>query len=166
MNRFSSVLLVGAGVLFLSPAANAQTSRQGPYYRTDPNRGGYYDGRYPQSDRSGFGRSQNSLVGRVIADLNTAAGNARLDGHEWKHFNEAAQKLREFADRLYQGKFDSGKLDKAIQNLEHLADADRVHPRDRNMLARDIEDLRQLRSTRGRYSNNGYRDYRDDPNWR
>jgi len=160
MNRFSSVLLISAGVLFLSLAANAQTSRQDPYYRNDTNRDGYYDGRYSQSDRTGFGKNQNSVIGRVIADINMAAGNAHLDQHEWKHFNEAAQKLREFGDRLYQGKFDRGKLDKAIQNLEHLADADRVRPRDRNMLARDIEDLRQLRSTRGQYSNYGYRDYR------
>jgi hypothetical protein len=111
----------------------------------------------------------------VLADLNMAASNARLDGHERKHFDEAARQLEQFEDRWAQGKFDSGKLHEAIEELEHLAKADRVSGRDREILARDSYDLRQFRSTRGRYSDYGYGDYRDDrynqnrrydPNWR
>src|SRR5882672_4705038 len=156
MSRFSSVVLLGSGVLILSLAANAQTWGQGPYYpqrddpyyRNDPN-SGYNDDRYSRqrsyypyqnrygNDRYGYGRNQDSLIGRVLADLNMAASNARLDGHERKHFDEAAGKLQEFEGRWVQGKFDTGRLDKAIQNLEHLADADRVRGRDRDMLARD-----------------------------
>lgn len=183
MTRFLNAILFSSGVLVLTMAANAQTRGQGPYYpqgddpyyRNDPNRGYYPNqGRYGY-DRYGYGRNEGSLIGRVLADLNMAASNARLDGHERKHFDEAAQKLQEFEDRWAQGKFDTGKLDKAIQNLEHLADADRVSGRDRDMLARDMQDLRQFRSTRGRYSNSGYGSYRDDrynqdrrydPNWR
>ena len=47
--------------------------------------------------------------------------------------------------------FDTGKLDKAIHNLEHLAEADRVRGRDREMLSRDLYDLRQFRASRGRW---------------
>jgi hypothetical protein len=189
MNRLSSVLLFGSGLLVVSLAANAQGAypqRDDPYYPNEGNRGYNGDDRFRQrgyypdqnrygNDRYGDGRNQNSLIGRVLADLNRAASNARLDGHERKHFEEAADKLQEFEGRWAQGKFDSGKLDKAIQNLQHLADADRVRGRDRDMLARDVADLRQFRSTRGRYLNNGYGDYRDDrynqnrrydPNWR
>jgi hypothetical protein len=180
MKRFSSVLLFSSGVLVLGLAANAQTRSQGPYYpqrddpyyRNDPNRGYYPDQSRYGYDRHGYGR-ENSLMERVLADLNVAASNARLDGHERKHFDEVAQKLQEFEERWAQGKFDTGKLDKAIQNLEHLADADRVRGRDRDMLARDLYDLRQFRSSRGRYPDYGYGDYRDgrynqryDPNWR
>ena len=182
MNRFSTILF-SSGVLVFSVAAGAQTrgqspyysQRDDPYYRNDPNRGYYPDqGRYG-NDRYGYGRNGDSLIGRVLADLNMAASNARVDGHERRHFDEAAQKLQEFEGRWAQGKFDTGKLDKAIQNLEHLADADQVRGRDRDMLARDMQDLRQFRSTRGRYSNYGYGGYRDDrynrgpgydPNWR
>jgi hypothetical protein len=183
MNRLSSVLLFGSGVLVFSMAAIAQTRGQGPYYpqrddpyyRNDPNRGYYPDQSRYGNDRYGSGRNENSLIGRVLADLNMAASNARLDGHERKHFDEAARQLEQFEDRWAQGKFDSGKLHEAIEELEHLAKADRVSGRDREILARDSYDLRQFRSTRGRYSDYGYGDYRDDrynqnrrydPNWR
>ena len=186
MNRFSGVLLFGSGLLVLSLAANAQgpyPPRDDPYDRHYPNRGsddrysrerGYYpdQNRYG-NDRYGYGSNQNSLIGRVLADVNMAASNARLDGHERKHFDDAVRKLQEFEGRWAQGRFDSGKLDKAIESLEHLANADRVRGRDRDRLGRDMEDLRQFRATRGRNSN--YGDYRDDrynqnrrydPNWR
>ncbi len=172
MKRISRVLLFGSGILTLSLAAQAQSrdpyysQRDGPY-QNGPNRGDYNDGRYSQQrsypDQGRYGNvyGQGSLVGRVLSDLDRAARNAYLDGHERKHFDEAARKLQEFEERWAQGRFDNGKLDKAIENLNHLADADRVSGRDREMLARDIQDLRQFRSTGGRYSN-GYGDYRDD----
>jgi hypothetical protein len=182
MNRFSSALLFGSGLLVFSVVANAQTRGQGPYYpqrddpyyRNDANRGYPDQSRYG-NDRYSYGKNGDSLIGRVLADLNMAASNARLDGHERKHFEEAARQLEQFEDRRAQGKFDNGKLHEAIEELEHLAKADRVSGRDRQILARDADDLRQFRSTRGRYSDYGYGDYRDDrydqnrrydPNWR
>jgi hypothetical protein len=162
MKRLSSLFLFGCGVLALDLAANAQTWR-GPYDtpRSDP----YYrspDDRYVQPRSYGYRGNAQFLIGRVMADLNRAAERARLDGHERKHFDEVAGNLQEFEERWSRGKFDTGKLDKAIHNLEHLADADRVRGRDRDMLARDLEDLREFRARRGRYdeSPNYY------PNWR
>ena len=186
MIRFSGVLLLGSWLLLLCLAASAQgpyAPREDPYYRNSPNRG--YDdrdsrqGRYYPDDnrygtgRYGSGRNPESLIGRVLEDVNIAASNARLDRHENKHFEEVVRKLQEFEGRWAQGRFDSGKLDKAIESLEHLANADRVSGRDRDMLGRDMEDLRQFRASRGRYSNHG--DFRDDrynqnrrydPRWR
>jgi hypothetical protein len=185
MRRSLNALLFGSGFLLLSMAAYAQSSY--PYYRNYPddrnysNRGGYDDRYYQDQNRYGNDRYnygggyQDALIGRVLADLDRAAYGARLDGHERKHFDEAAQKLQEFQGRLAQGRFDNSKLDKAIENLAHLADADRVRGRDRDMLARDLQDLRQYRSSRGRYSNYGDGYYRQDrydqnrrydPNWR
>ena len=101
-----------------------------------------------------------------MSDINRAASNARrLDGHERKHFDEAARKLQDFQYRLDQGRFDTGKLDKAIENLQHLANADRVRGRDLDILAQDLSALRQFRSSRGGYSD-GYGDYRNDPYYR
>ena len=145
MNR-----LLCSGILVLGlTAAATQTWAQGPYYGNN---------RYGNN----YGRNDRSLVGRVLADLNRAAAGAYLDGHERKHLDEAAGNLQEFQARWARGKFDSGKLDRAIRNLEHLVEADRVRGRDRDMLARDVQDLRQFRATRGRYNQNpGY-----NPNWR
>ena len=187
MNLFSRVLCFGSVVVF-SMAARGQG--QGPYYpqrdyQNYPNQRSYDDNGYSRekgddprqygNDRSGYGRNQGSLIGRIRSDLNRAASNGRLDGHERKHFDEAARKLQDFEGRWAQGRFDTGKLDGAIENLNHLANADRVNRRDRQMLARDVEELRQFRAGRGRFSNDGYEGYRDDrynqnprndPNWR
>ena len=167
MKRLSSMFLFGYGVLALGLAANAETwwqdpnytPRQDAYYR---NRDSYTDDRYSQQRAYGYRRNQQFLIDRVMTDLNRAAESARLDGHERKHFDEVAGNLQEFAARWARGKFDTGKLDKAIHNLEHLAEADRVRGRDRDMLARDLADLRQFRASRGRY----YENPNYYPNWR
>jgi len=166
MKRLSSTFLFGCGVLALGLASNAQTW-QDPYYtpRNDPyyrNRDGYADDRYSQQRAYGYGRNGQFLIDRVMADLNRAAERARLDGHETKHFDEVAGNLQEFEARWARLKFDTDKLDKAIHNLEHLADADRIRGRDRDMLARDLEDLREFRASRGRY----YENPNYYPNWR
>jgi hypothetical protein len=166
MNHLSRVLLSGSGVLVFCLAASAQTWGQDRYYppRNDPyyrnNRDGYGQDRYSQ--QRAYGRNYESLIGRVLTDLDRAAASAYLDEHERKHFEEVAGKLQEFEARWARGRFDTGKLDKAIENLEHLAEADRVRGRDRDMLARDVQDLRRFRATRGRYDQ--YPDYY--PNWR
>ena len=166
MKRRFSAFVFGSGVLVLGLAANAQTS-QDPYYapRNDPyyrNRDGYPDDRYSQQRAYGYGRNGRFLMDRVMADLNRAAERAGLDGHERKHFDEVAGNLQEFEARRARGKFDTGKLDKAIHNLEHLADAERVRGRDRDVLTRDLEDLRAFRASRGRY----YENPNYYPNWR
>lgn len=156
MKRLSNVVLLGSGVLILAMTANAQTWRQDSY--DSPRNHAYYgDGRdgYGQYgySRQGYDARQNPefLIGRVLSDLNRAAASAYLDGHERRHFDEVANKLQEFETRWAQGRFDTGKLDKAIENLEHLAGADRVRGRDRAMFARDLRDLREFRATRGGY---------------
>ena len=161
MRRLSNVL-IGFGVLLFTLSAGAQTwgrdqygqPRNDPYYRdSDP----YY------RDRGyGYGQNENYLIDRVMSDLNQAASRAYLDSHERKHFDEVAGNLQDFQSRWSRGKFDTGKLDKAIHNLEHLAQADRVRDRDRQMLTRDLYDLRQFRDTRGGY----YRSPGYYPNWR
>lgn len=155
MRCLSGGVFSACGVLVLGLTAVTQTWAQAPYYsqRDDPyyrGRGGYDGDPYSQQ-RSGYGRNQGNLIGRVMSDLNRAAERARLDRHEVRHFDEVASSLREFDERWARGRFDTGKLDKAIHNLEHLADADRVHGRDRDLLARDLQDLREFRASRGRY---------------
>jgi hypothetical protein len=155
MNRISNVILSGFGVLALCTAATAQNRGRYPY---DPPRGGYgYGDAYNRSGPDAYSRNQPSVVGRVMVDLDRAARSARLDDHELNHFREVSKNLREFEDRLARGKFDNGKLDKAIGNLSHLADSDRIRGRERDMLRRDLDDLRRFRATRGSYDQNrGY----------
>ena len=160
MSRLFGVPL-SCGVLFLTVSAGARTwdrdqygqPRYDPYYRNDDP----YNGQ-----RYGYGQNQNYLIGRVVSDLNQAASRAYLDNHERKHFDEVAVNLQDFQSRWSRGHFDTGKLDKAIRNLEHLAQAERVRGRDREILTRDLYDLRQFRAARGGYYQRpGYY-----PNWR
>lgn len=90
-----------------------------------------------------------TIVDRTLQDLRRAASNARLDGHERKHFHGAMKELEEFQDRWRRGRFETKHLDKAIDNLRHLANADRLHPRDRAILANDMGALRNFRASGG-----------------
>jgi hypothetical protein len=136
MTRLSGAL-AGIAVLFFTLSAGAQSRGREPYGQPR---------NYPNS------RNRYSLIDRVMSDLNRAASSGYLDGHERKHFDRAADSLRDFQSRWSRGKFDKGKLDKAIENLDHLARADRVRGRDRDALTRDLYDLRQFRATRGGYN--------------
>ncbi len=153
-NLFLGLSLVSAGLV-----SNAQA--QGRYYGYNNNDGyGRYSNDRYSNDRYAYGRSGNSLIGQILSDLDRAGNNARLDHHESKHFEEAFRKLQEFDERMARGRFDRGKLDKAIENLEHLSDADRVRGRDRDILRRDLYALRQYRSE-GRHFDDS-RTYRND----
>jgi hypothetical protein len=121
---------------------------------------GYGDDRYRDRDygyeNGGYGRSmRNNVVGRVITDLDRSRSYRRVSDHDRKHYEKAREELQRFQSNWENGKFDTGRLDKAIDNLKDLAQSDRVDPRERQMFARDIEDLRAFRSNRG-YSD-GYR---------
>ena len=172
MRRLSRTAFLSAAVVFAG-LASAQTFRGGSYFhdpqRDDPyyrNGGGYNNDDYDdddyyrsrdRNDRYGYGRYNGSLIRQVMSDVDRAASRAYLDGHEAKHFNEAIQRLQEFQSRWGRGNFDTGRLDKAIDNIKHLVNADRVHPRDRDILSQDLSALREFRSGRGQYG--GYGDY-------
>lgn len=151
--------MLGSGALWFALSASAQTwgrdqngpPRYDPYYRNSP---------YDRGRGYGYGQFRGDLIGRVMSDLDRAGSRAYLDGHERHHFDEVARSLEDFRARSARGKFDTGKLDKAIHNLEHLAQADRVRGDDREMLMRDVYELRQFRATRGGYGYGGYY-----PNW-
>ena len=156
------IVLMLLAVLFVTLSAGAQTWGQDQYGQPRYNPNYRNDDQYYRQRAYGYGHNQDYLIGRVMSDLNQAASHAYLDGHERMHFDEVANSLQDFQTRWYRGKFDTGKLDKAIHNLEHLAQADRVPGRDREMLARDLYDLRQFRATGGGYYQSpGYY-----PNWR
>lgn len=101
-------------------------------------------------DRGRYGPGYSStIVDRTLQDLRRATWNGRLDGHERGHVNRAVKELERFQDRWRDGRFDTGRLDKAIDSLRHLANADRLHPRDRAILAHDLGALRDFRESRG-----------------
>ncbi len=135
-------VLVGAGVMLFTISACAQ-----------------YRAPYPRPYHGGPARSAG-LIDRVLADLDRTRSYGFVDHHERKHFDQARKDLLRFRDHWYDGRFDKDRLDGAIANIDHLAYANQVHPRDRRILARDVEDLREFRAARGGYGAYGYRDRR------
>jgi hypothetical protein len=166
----------------LDPAPLYHDSRdRGPYYGDD-NRRGRDDDRYRDrsrrerdrrdpygygQDRYGYGYGSNSVavIDRAISNLNRAASQNRTDSHERDHFRRASQQLYEFRQRWAQGNFDRGRLDKAIDDLEHLTASNQIRRQDRSMLASDLNMLRSLRANGDTYSSGPY-GYSNDPYYR
>jgi len=108
--------------------------------------------RYDRSRDSGwYGRSGFGVIDRTMSDLRIAASRNRVDRHERDHFARAVNELQAFRYRLAQGRFDEGRLNRAIEDLEHLANARQLHPTDRRILARDMFQLRSFRNAQGGY---------------
>ena len=114
------------------------------YYGQRPDDGyARRDGYYSRGRGGGY-----SPASRAIRDLESIASRSRVDRHEYKHFSRAIRELYAFEDRLRRGRFDKGRLDGAIENINHLAQADQIHPRDRTRLRGHLYELRRFRSRR------------------
>ncbi|MEZ5402367.1 MAG: hypothetical protein R2729_22020 [Bryobacteraceae bacterium] len=92
------------------------------------------------------GTYRTNPVDTSLRDLQSIFSRARVDNHEANHFRKAIDKLIQFDERARRGKFDRGKLDDAIDNMEHLARADQLHPRDRARIREDMFALRTIRN--------------------
>ena len=111
-------------------------------------------GRDRNRNRSGswasYGRSgpryDDAIVSRTLADLRVAASRNRVDSHEREHFRRAMSSLQQVEYELRSGRFNDDRLDDAMEDLRDLAQADQVHPRDRQILGRDLMALRNLRN--------------------
>jgi hypothetical protein len=130
-----------------------------PYYGGGRGRGGY--GGYGRSDDGRYYNNGPGILSRVRSDLSNLRSLRYADGHERNHYRHAMEALDKFERKFREGKWDRGQLDKAIENVSHLADARQIHPNDRYILQRDVNALREFRS-RGAY---GYRDNGNRPYW-
>ena len=103
-------------------------------------------------DRDGYRDDRRfSLVDRVLADLDRIDARAWVDHHERDHFAHARNDLYSFRGRWQTGRFDTGLLDRAINNMKHLANSRELAPGARGAIARDIDDLRVFRGSYGGY---------------
>jgi hypothetical protein len=157
--KLSALLIATATMLATTAFAQRYPNQRDPYGRGPNDRDPYYrDGygnrdAYGNRDRSGNrgGYRNGDPVNRAIQNLQRAASMNRYDKHERNHFDKALKELRKFQDRSRSGRFDGGALDKAISNMSDLARARQLHPRDRDLIVRDISELRQVRASGGGY---------------
>ena len=147
MQHPSIKVLVGLGLFLVAATSDAQV------YGPDGNRRYNQQDRYSYGGRSyGYGRYGNggSPVDRALYDLSQAGRNGYVDHHERDHFRHAQEDLARFQDRWSQGRFDRGRLDHAIEHIQHLVNSRQMRGRDRDVLASDLAALRNFRASQDR----------------
>ena len=88
------------------------------------------------------------LVARVQNDLERAANFVQNNEKERERYHNVQHKLSEFDRKLRQDHFDKGNLDDAIEDLKNVVKRNTLESHDRDVLARDLADLRVLRDER------------------
>ena len=95
-----------------------------------------------------YGRARG-LVDRVQKNLRRAENFTPPNEKERERYHNAQHHLSEFDRRLGEGKFDKDKLDEAIDDVKNVVEHNTLSPEGREMLTRDLGELRELRRTRG-----------------
>ena len=92
-------------------------------------------------------------------DLDHASGYPYASRADRKRFDEARSKLFDFESRFDRGRYEKHELDRAIDHIQQVVNANSLDPRDRGALADDLRrmrDYREFRSHHGEYEY-GYR---------
>jgi hypothetical protein len=145
-----AALILAAAAL---PVAADNRDRDRRYGDRDDYR---YDRRDDRGRWGGFGSSNAAVVDRTLSDLRRIASRNRVDSHERNHFERAMYHLERFrAEFSRERRFNRDRLDDAIEHLNDLARAEQIHPRDRDVLNRDLRAIRDFRSGGGGFF--GYR---------
>ncbi|MGD1096143.1 MAG: hypothetical protein ABSB35_29635 [Bryobacteraceae bacterium] len=87
-----------------------------------------------------------SLVERTDHDLRKVEHLDRFSAKDHERYDNALRHLSEFDSGLSRGKYDHGKLDAAIDDLNNVCRNNILSPGDRDMLQADLRDLRELRA--------------------
>lgn len=101
---------------------------------------------FPQGRR--YDRARD-LVSRVQNNLRRAERFTRPSGKERERYYNAQRHLSQFDRKLSQGRFDKDKLDEAIDDVKNVVENNTLSAQDRDVLSRDLQDLRDLRRARG-----------------
>jgi hypothetical protein len=113
--------------------------------------GTYGSGTYGYGNGGIYSRGNSGVIYQTLRDLQSAASRNRVDGHERDHFNRAMSELQQISYRS-QGQMDAGRLNRVLEDLDHLSRADQIHPRDRQVLARDRQALQSTYYNGGGYN--------------
>lgn len=109
----------------------------GGYRSSDPF--GHSYGRTPSYQNS------NRLIDSIQTDLSRIGQRAAWDRWAVRQFSEAVDNLERFQLNSSRGRFDRGRLDRAVNNLNRLLTAPELHPRDKDRIAFHRDQLLNFR---------------------
>ena len=88
------------------------------------------------------------VIDRTQSDLREAEALEHNKNEQRERYKDAQGHLSSFDRKLTKGKFDRGELDKSIGKLRQILDKNVLQASSRDMLARDLDDLRVARAHR------------------
>ena len=87
-----------------------------------------------------------SLVSQSNHDLSQISEIATMSGREREPYDNALHHLSEFDQGLAHSRFDKGKLDDAINDIDNVCKNNTLAPGERDVLLGDLRRLRDLRA--------------------
>ncbi len=93
----------------------------------------------------------DALVDQVHNDLDRAYSVWHLKNGDRDRLNDAEKKLREFASKWDNHRFDKGELDDSIGSIQHVLDNNRLEGHDRDAISDDVNRLRNMREAYDRH---------------
>jgi hypothetical protein len=84
---------------------------------------------------------------QTIADLKAISAHNTYNPREMERYDSAMTHLSQFAEKLHEGRFDRGRLDHGIDDLQHILEKNPMDGRARDILNHDLSELRRLRAT-------------------
>jgi hypothetical protein len=134
--RSAAVLLASfsflAGSAALLPAAGVAWGQEYP----------------PQEYPAPYTGGLRALVNRTQDDLRRASEEQRQKGDQRERYIHTQEHLSTFDRHLTKGKFDKDELDKVIDGVKSILDKNTLQATSRDLLLRDLDDLRQARERR------------------
>ena len=105
-------------------------------------------------DRRGWGRGdewRGRIFARVREDLDHVQSETFPRGGDQFRLGQARHELDELQDKLAAGRYDERELDDVIGALRNVVRDNRMSPRDRDMMADDLDRLRDFRERHESY---------------
>ena len=94
--------------------------------------------------RPGWDRA-HEVVNRAIEDLRHLERRDAFGGEDRDRYNHAMRALADFDRSISENRFDRGRLDEAIEQLDHVTRSRMLEARERDRVLDDLRDLRRLR---------------------
>jgi hypothetical protein len=94
-----------------------------------------------------YEHEQSWPANQAIADLKAIAARNTYNPREMERYDNTMTHLSQFAEKMHLGRFDKGKLDRSIDDLQGILTHNPMDARARDILNRDLGELRRLRAT-------------------